>query len=379
MNTSLLHLRPRTHSRLRLRRVATAALATAVIALVTACGGGSSSTADTTADTSSDTIADTTSDTAPVAIDGTAITVYSGRSEALVQPLIDEFSAATGVTVEVRYGDSGELAALLLTEGDASPADVYFGQDAGALGAIEEAGLFTVMPEATLSLVSPAFRSATGGWVGTSGRARVIVYNPGLVATPPTSLDDLLDAQWKGRIGFAPTNASWQSFVTALRVLRGEDGAEKWLTGFAANDPVAFEKNGVVRDAVNSGEVALGLINHYYLYEKIMAEGAENVVAKNIYLRDGDAGSLVNVAGTGILATSQNPAGAQAFVEYLLSKNGQEYFANKTFEYPLVAGIPQYEGLPALDDLKPPTINLADLKSLEATQELLVRVGLLTK
>lgn len=354
----------------RTRRSLGGLLATTLLVVLAACGG-SSSTDDTSTDASDD--------ATPVTIDGTSITVYSGRSEALVQPLIDEFTATTGVTVEVRYGDSGELAALLLTEGDASPADVYFGQDAGALGAIEDAGLFATLPDATLSLVDAAFRSVNGGWIGTSGRARVIVYNPELAPTPPASLDDLLNVQWKGKIGYAPTNASWQSFVTALRVLRGEDGAEKWLTGFAANEPVAYEKNGVVRDAVNSGEVALGLINHYYLYEKIKAEGADAVVAKNHYLRDGDAGSLVNVAGAGILATSANPAGAQAFIDFLLSKSGQEYFANVTFEYPLIAGVPPYEGLPSLEELNAPTIDLADLKSLEATQDLLTRVGLLTK
>ncbi len=352
------------------RRTIGALVAAAALAVLAACGG-SSNTADESGTA--------TDDTTPVTIDGTAITVYSGRSEALIQPLIDEFTAATGVTVNVRYGDSGELAALLLTEGDASPADVYFGQDAGALGAIEGAGLFATLADATLSLVDPAFRSVTGGWVGTSGRARVIVYNPELVPTPPATLDELLNVQWKGKIGYAPTNASWQSFVTALRVLRGEDGAEKWLTAFAANEPVAYEKNGVVRDVVNSGEVVLGLVNHYYLYEKIKAEGADAVVAKNHYLRDGDAGSLVNVAGAGILATAANPAGAQAFIDYLLSTVGQEFFANTTFEYPLVADVAPYEGLPSLEELNAPTIDLADLKTLEATQDLLARVGLLTK
>ena len=353
-----------------MRRSLGGLLATASLVVLAACGG-SSSTDDTSTDASDD--------ATPVTIDGTSITVYSGRSEALVQPLIDEFTATTGVTVEVRYGDSGELAALLLTEGDASPADVYFGQDAGALGAIEDAGLFATLPDTTLSLVDAAFRSVSGGWVGTSGRARVIVYNPQLVVTPPASLDELLNVQWKGRIGYAPNNASWQSFVTALRVLRGEDGAETWLKAFAANAPVAYEKNGVVRDAVNSGEVAMGLINHYYLYEKIKNEGAAAVVAQNHYLRDGDAGSLVNVAGAGILATSRNASGARAFIDWLLSDAGQRYFSDRTFEYPLVTGIAAFSELPPLGELNAPAIDLADLKTLEATQELLARVGLLTK
>lgn len=310
-----------------------------------------------------------------------SLTVYSGRSEELVSPLLDSFTAATGIEVDLRAGDSGEMAALLLTEGDASPADLFFSQDAGALGAVEDAGLLAGLPQETLDMVDPAYRSKDGHWVATSGRMRVLVYNPDLVteAELPAAIDDLLDAKWKGKIGFAPTNASWQSFVTALRVLRGDDAAREWLEGFAANDPVAYEKNGVVRDAVNSGEVAVGLVNHYYLYEKILAEGASAVTAKNHYFRNGDPGSLVNVAGVGILASSDNAPAAQALVDYLLSVDGQTYFAEKTFEYPVASGVAQYAELPTLDEIAPPNIDLSDLKSIDETQELLSDVGLLTK
>lgn len=309
------------------------------------------------------------------------ITIYSGRSEELVAPVLADFTAATGIDVELRAGDSGEMAALLLTEGDASPADLFFSQDAGALGAVEDAGLLAGLPQETLDMVDPAYRSTDGKWVATSGRMRVLVYNPDLVteADLPAAIDDLLDAKWKGKIGFAPTNASWQSFVTALRVLRGNDAAREWLEGFAANDPVAYEKNGAVRDAVDSGEVAVGLVNHYYLYEKILAEGAAAVTAKNHYFRNGDPGSLVNVAGVGILASSDNTAAAQALVDYLLSVDGQTYFAEKTFEYPVASGVAQYAELPSLAEISPPSIDLSDLKSIDETQELLSDVGLLTK
>lgn len=313
--------------------------------------------------------------------DGSAgtITVYSGRAESLVGPILEQFTEDTGIEVEFRGGDSGELAAQLLTEGSASPADVFFSQDAGALGAVENAGLFDALPTDLLEAVPATYRSATGHWVGTSGRVRVLVVNPTLVPEPPTTIDELLDPQWKGRIGFAPTNASWQSFVTGLRVLRGDDAARAWLEGFAANEPVPFEKNGAVRDAVDRGDVALGLVNHYYLYEKIAAEGADKVTAVNQFLAPGDPGGLVNVAGVGLLSSSDDKEAALALIRYLVGEKGQRYFAETTWEYPLGAGVATRPELPSLESLQAPAIDLSDLASLAETQELLAEVGLLTR
>ena len=307
------------------------------------------------------------------------LVVYSGRSEALVAELFSQFTTQTGIKLEVRYADSGELAALLITEGDASPADVYFSQDAGALGAVEDAGLLSTLPSDITNLVDSRFRSTQDRWVATSGRARVAVYNPELVSVVPNTIDDILNPMWKGKIGFAPTNASWQSFVTALRVIRGEAEAEQWLTAFKANEPVPYEKNGAVRDAVNIGEVSLGLVNHYYLYEKIAAEGADAVVAKNHYFINGDVGGLINVAGVGVLESSKNTNAANQLVKFLLSVQGQEYFGLKTFEYPLAAGVAPFSELPTIEELNPPAIDLSNLKSLAETQELLAKTGLLTK
>jgi iron(III) transport system substrate-binding protein len=310
---------------------------------------------------------------------GGTITVYSGRNEALIKPLLDEFSAATGVTVEVRYGDSGALASQMLTEAEATPADVFVSQDAGALGALSKERLFTKLPKKTLDTVLAEYQADDGTWVGTSGRARVLVYNPTLLPKPPTTIDEVVDPKYKGQIGYAPTNASWQSFVTALRVLRGEVKAEKWLRAFKANEPKAYANNGAVRDAVDAGQLQMGLINHYYLWQKIAQVGEDGVTAKNQYMAAGDPGGLVNVAGVAIMKPTDNKKGAQALVDYLVSEKGQEYFAETTYEYPVVAGVPTSVKLPKLATLEPPAMDLSDLDTLAATQELLVKTGLLTR
>ena len=161
--------------------------------------------------------------------------------------------------------------------------------------------------------------------------------------------------------------------------LRGEDGATEWLEKFAAQQPKAYEGNSQVRDAVDAGEVEVGLVNHYYLLEKLSETGGTGVVAKNQFVGGGDPGGLVNVAGVGILKSSDNKAAAQAFVDYLLAKGAQTYFAERTFEYPLVEGVPAAADLPPLDELDAPTLDLSDLDSLAATQELLAQTGLLQK
>ncbi|MFN3007113.1 iron ABC transporter substrate-binding protein [Mycolicibacterium wolinskyi] len=306
------------------------------------------------------------------------IVVYSGRSEELVAPLIEQFTTDTGIEVETRYAGSGELAAQLITEGDKSPADVFLSQDAGALGAVTQAGLFAPIEEETLKAVPAKFSAADGTWVGVSGRARVVVYNPTLAPNAPDTIDGLLAPEWKGKIGFAPSNASWQSFVTGLRVIRGDDGARQWLQAFKAQEPKAYENNVAVRDAVDSGQLPLGLANHYYLYELIDAKGAQAVTARNKFMAPGDPGGLINVAGVGVLKSAPNPQGAQEFASYLVGKSAQEYFAGETMEYPLIAGVAPSGEMPPLSDLQPPPVDLSALSDLEATQELLVETGLLT-
>lgn len=321
----------------------------------------------------------TASPTTTTAVGSKRITVYSGRSEKLVKPVFEQFTKATGIEVAARYGESAELAAQIAEEGPNSPADVFFSQDAGALGALAKRKLLGPLSGTVLDRVERRFRSPEGVWVGVSGRARVIVYNKEkLTATEvPTSVFDLVDSRWKGRIGIAPTNASFQSFVTAMRVVSGEQKTREWLGALRANEPKMYEKNGLIVQAVHEGAVDLGLVNHYYLYELGAEIGRDKVRAQNSFPTGGDPGALVNVAAVGRLASSHAPNEATAFIEFLLGAVAQAYFAEKTFEYPLVAGVPADPALPKLGDIESPNIDLSDLDTLEETLRLLKEVGLL--
>jgi iron(III) transport system substrate-binding protein len=305
--------------------------------------------------------------------------VYSGRSEELVGPLFAQFTAETGIPVEARYGDTAELAAQMIEEGDATPAQVFFAQDAGALGAVATEGLLAQLPTDALNQVPANYRSADGTWVGVSGRARVIAYD-GEQLTPeqvPTSIFDLTDPKWKSQVAIAPTNASFQSFVTALRVTDGDDVAREWLAGLVANDVQKFEKNGLILDAVDAGQVQLGLINHYYWYEKAAEVGADSMRAQISFTAPADPGSLVNVAGVGITTPAAESNNARTFVEWMLSPTAQQYFVDVTFEYPVIETIAATEGLPPLATLRGPDIELAELADLPGTLAMLEDVGLL--
>jgi iron(III) transport system substrate-binding protein len=305
------------------------------------------------------------------------LTIYSGRNEQLVGPVIAQFEGATGIDVEVRYGDTAQLAGAILEEGDNSPADVYFGQDAGALGALSDAGRFRPLDAALLDRVDQQYRSVDGDWVGVSGRVRVAVYNTGLLTQSalPASVLDLTQPRWKGKVGWAPTNGSFQAFVTAMRVALGDEGARAWLEGMKANETKAFENNIAIVEAAAAGEIQLGLANHYYLH-RFLAEDPAYPAANHVY-PNGDIGSLVNVAGVGILDTADQADAAQRLVEFLLGEDAQRYFAEETFEIPLVQGIEADPSLPDLATLQQPDIDLNGLADLQGTLALLTEVGVI--
>ena len=307
------------------------------------------------------------------------LTVYSGREEEIVAPLFDRFEEQTGIEVEVRYADSAELAATIAEEGDNSPADVFFAQDPGSLGSLEDR--LEMLPDAVLERVDSRFRDDDGRWVGTSGRARVVVYNTDELTEDevPDSVFDLTDPKWKGKVGIAPTNASFQAFVTAMRLDAGEERTRQWLEDLMENEPKFYEKNTPVVEAVAAGEIEVGLVNHYYLY-LVKEEQGEDTPIANKFLPGDDPGALVSVAGAGVLEGSDDREQAERFVEFLLEDAQQRFYTEEAeeAEIPLVAGIDPKPGVPSLEELSDagPDVDLSRLGAeLEATLQLLNETG----
>jgi len=308
------------------------------------------------------------------------LTIYSGRNEELIAPLIEQFTADTGIEVDVLYGDTAAIANQILEEGTNSPADVYIGQDAGALGALAKAGVLRTLPSDVLERVPEHFKSPAGQWVGVSGRARVLVYNPQkleeLGLELPASILDLTKPEYKGLVGWAPANASFQSNVTALRVLQGDDVAAQWLADMIANDAVSFgSSNGNLNAAVASGEITMGITNHYYMF-RMLAETPDASIAQHFFPA-GDPGSLINVAGAGVLTTSDQPGLSQRFILYLLGRDAQQYFVDSTFEYPVIEGIAVNERITALEEIESPVLDLSNLDDLQTTLALIEDSGAL--
>jgi iron(III) transport system substrate-binding protein len=307
-----------------------------------------------------------------------SLTVYSGREEELVAPLFERFEEETGIDVEVRYADSAELAATIAEEGDNSPADVFFAQDPGSLGSVDDQ--LAELPDEVLDRVDARFRDSDGRWVGTSGRARVIVFNTDELSADevPDSVFDLTDSKWKGRVGLPPTNASFQAFVTAMRLDAGDERTKQWLEDLKANDPKFYERNTPTVEAVASGEIDLGLVNHYYLY--LVKEEQPDAPVENKYLPGDDPGALVSVAGAGILEGAEHADAAEQFVRFLLEDEQQRFYTEEAeeAEIPLVEGIDPKEGVPTLDDLsgRGPDVDLSSFGAeLERTLELLNETG----
>ena len=310
--------------------------------------------------------------------DTEGITLYSGRIPAAIGPAVDMYEKAEKRDVQVRFAETADLAATLVEEGDASPADVFFAQEPGAIAAVAEAGLLAKLPEDILDKVEPRFRDPAGRWVGITGRARVIAYNRDVVKESelPPSPFGLTAPKWDGRIGWSPATSSMQEYVTALRAKYGDERTKQWLEEMVDNGAVAFPDNVTIRDAIANGEIDVGLINHYYVAQGIAEGGPDYPVG--VYFPPGGLGSLMLLTSVGVLESSDRKDEAFDFVRSLLSKPSQAFFTSSSKEYPLARdakadpslSVP-IEQIPASDS------ELVDLEELQATIDLMKESGAL--
>jgi iron(III) transport system substrate-binding protein len=306
-----------------------------------------------------------------------ALTIYSGRDEALIGPLLEQFAEDNDIAIDVRYGETADLALLIAEEGDDTPADVFLSQSPGAVGFLANEGLLGELSAEELSAVDARFESDDGRWIGLSARQRVLVYNEELVdeADLPDSVLDLTGETYAGDVALAPTNGSFQDFVTAMRQTEGEDVTARWLGDMQANGSPTYADNSSIVDAVARGEVPMGLVNHYYNYRKL--EEDPGAPSRNYAFPDGDVGSLLIASTASIVAGTDKQDDATAFIDYLLSDDAQQFYSDETFEYPLTEGVEPSAELPPLDSLETPDIDLNDLGNLQETATLIEESGLL--
>ena len=307
--------------------------------------------------------------------------VYSGRGEFLVGELMDHLRERyPDLRLRVRYGGAADLANQIRTEGPASLADVFFTVNAGLLGLLAGEGRLRALPGEVLELGREGFQDPDGLWIGTSGRVRAVPYNTDALSAEGVP-DDVLafpdHEPFRDDIGWAPTYASFQGFLTVMRILEGEARTREWLRGMLDLGVQEYSDERRVAQRVADGEISAGLTNHYYIVRVLTA--SPDAPLEMGFTRN-DAGSFFNVAGAGVIDTSDSPDLAANFVRHLLSAEAQDYFARSTtFEYPMIPEVEPIDRLPSFESLEPPDLDLAEFTraDINETIDLMESVGVL--
>lgn len=348
--------------KIRFPKLPAAAIAAAAALTLSACGSGSSAPEGSSA------------------AEGSAgeLTVYNAQHESMTQAWIDEFTAETGIKVNVRQGSDTEMSNQIIQEGDASPADVFITENSPAMTQVENAGLFTEVSPAVQENVPEQYRPSSNMWTGVAARSTVFVYNKEAVKEGdlPASIMDLAEPEWAGKWGAAPGGADFQAIVSAMLELKGEQATADWLKAMKENAKI-YPKNGAAMKAVNSGEVDGAVIYHYY-YAADQAKTGENSgnVAPH-YFKNEDPGAFVSISGGGVLKSSDNQEAAMQFLEFITSKKGQKLLGTgEDYEYPVGKDVAPREGLVPLDELQAPPVDAAKLNS-QKVVELMTNAGLL--
>ncbi len=311
--------------------------------------------------------------------DSDKLVIYNAQHAELIEPIAKDFTEKTGIEVEVRDGSDLEMANQLVTEGKASPADVFLTENSPAMSLVQSDGLFQPLEQQTLDNIPARYRPDDNSWTGFSARSTVMVYNTDKVSKDelPTSLTDLADPEWKGRISFSPTGADFQAIVAGYLALEGEDATKEWLEGLKANGTV-YDGNDVVLESVNSGQTDAGIIYHYYWYRDQEESGENSDNTQLHFFKNQDPGAFLSLSGAGVLANGDHNADAQKFVEYLTSVEGQQAIADSyALEYPLNPEVDlDRAGVPPLSSLEPPDVTVSELDSQKVVQ-LMTEVGFL--
>jgi iron(III) transport system substrate-binding protein len=305
------------------------------------------------------------------------LTLYNAQHD-FVKDMAKDFTAKTGIKVQVRSGDDFEMANQIVQEGKASPADVFVTENSPAMSLVDSKGGFSRVDDAALAQIPDTFEPSNKNWVGFAARSTVLAYNSGALkpAGLPKSLLDLAQPQWKGKIGFAPAGADFQAIVSAVVATEGEAAAEQWLKGLKANGK-AYQGNTAVMKAVNAGELQAGVIYHYYWYKDRAESGANSKNTELHYFGNQDPGAFVSISGAGVVKASKHQKEAQQLVEYLTGKDGQKILADSgAMEYAIADGASNNPALKPLAELGQPKVDPATLNGPRVV-ELMQRAGLL--
>ena len=310
-----------------------------------------------------------------------SITLYSGQHEQTTQDLVTAFEKQSGIQVNVRYNDEDSFADEIIAEKSHPVADVFYTENSPVLEYLQNQGLLAPVNGSTLAKTPLAYNSPQGDWVGVSARVSVLIYNPSLISASqlPTSVLQLANPKYKGKLAFAAGETDFQPIVTSVARAYGDAKAGTWLEGIKANaGSHIYPDNETIADEVNRGAVAFGVVNQYYWYRMKAELGASNVQSKIAYFAPHDPGYVVDVSGAGILKSSKNKADAQKFLAFLVSKQGQDIIAHSiSYEYPLDDGVTTTAPETPFADLQPYPISIADLGDGSTAISLLRQAGLL--
>jgi iron(III) transport system substrate-binding protein len=316
---------------------------------------------------------------------GQSITLFSGQHEQTVDGLVTAFEKQTGITVSVRSDDEDTFADLIAVQGAHSPADVFYTENSPPLEFLQEKGLLSPVTPATLAETTAKYNSPQGDWLGVSARVSVIMYNPSLIAESqlPTSVLQLADPKFKGKLAFAAGETDFQPIVTSVLKTYGKSAALSWLAGIKSNAASHIvPDNETITDEVNRGQAAFGVINEYYWYRLQDEVGASGMHSQITHFAPHDPGYVIDVSGAAVLKSSKHQAAAQKFVAFLGSKQGQEIIARaagneQSYEYPLGGGVTTSAPETPFDQLQPNAITIAELGDGGTAIALLRQAGLL--